>query len=177
MLTQDHFRQCSPNIDVIVELWGVSTKTEVCRFCGCPQEAILHLLSDCAGTHSFRVNHNINNNILVQEVPSSLLKIVRFDVWIRQMVPYDTMPLGFWTQSTLNALDNEEKRSRIDDNSNENQRPKKKDALVILDRSLSSTIHHTKIQRIDKDLECLLYALLVHSTSLDWLWQERVYFF
>lgn len=113
----------------------------------------------------------------IQEVSSSLLKIVRFDVWIRQMVLYNTMPLGVWTQSTLNALDNEEKRSRIDDNSNENRRPKKKDVLVNLDRPQSSTIHHTEIQWIDKDFKCLLYALLVHSTSLNWLWQERVYFF
>ena len=82
-----------------------------CWFCGHPKETILHLLDDCPGTHSYRVEHNINLYTLAQESNSSMLKIAIFDAWIRRVVPFDQQPPGYRIHSVLNSLQHEKKRS------------------------------------------------------------------
>jgi hypothetical protein len=119
-----------------------------CRFCGHSQETIFHLLDDCIGTDSYRQESNININTLTQEKESSLLKIARFDAWVRTAITYDSMPPGYRVQSTLNNLEKEIRKRKSDVECNDIHRPKMKNCLVIPDRSLNDTNIHTKIRRI-----------------------------
>ena len=122
-----------------------------CRFCGDPQETLLHLFTDCAGTCAYRQEHDISLNTLVQEAPSSQLKLANFDAWIRKTVPYDSQPPGYRIQCTLNQLARDRKRRRSDESNRdgENHRPTKRNCLVIPDSSLEGTTQRVKIRRID----------------------------
>ena len=120
-----------------------------CRFCGDPAgETIPHLLTDCVGTSAYRSEHDLCLNTLTNESTSSLLKVARFDSWIRRTVNYDTRPPDYRIQSTLNQLEEQKKRKSDDEQCD--VRPRKRNCLVIPDSSLkrSSSLVSTRVRKI-----------------------------
>ena len=125
--------------------------TPQCRFCGHPRETIPHLLDDCVATRAYCTQHNLSTDTLVHESPSSLLKIARFDAWVRRSLPFNTQPPGYRIQSTLNCLERKRNRNRDDEpmDSDDVKRPTKRNCLVIPDSTLPVNSNRpTKIRRI-----------------------------
>ena len=117
-----------------------------CRLCGYPRETISHLLDSCSGTRAFCEEHRLSTATLVDESPSSLLKIAQFDGWIRSNLHFNSQPPANRIQPTLTHLEDRRKRSHDDDA--HDSRPTKRNRLIIQDQSLSGTVRHTKVRRL-----------------------------
>jgi hypothetical protein len=64
-------------------------QTPRCRLCGYPSETTVHLLSDCPGTYPTRASLGISFDTLVHESPENIIRIARFDAWLRQILPVE----------------------------------------------------------------------------------------
>jgi ribonuclease HI len=116
-----------------------------CRFCGYPRETISHLLDDCAGTRTYCSQHDLSTQTLVKESPSSLLKVAKFDDWIRKTVHYDSKPPGNRIRQSLGSMNTQPPPKRRKDKK-QNIRSKR-NCLVIPDDTLVA-VRPTKIRRL-----------------------------
>ena len=71
------------------------TEIECCRLCGSPDESPCHLLSSCPGTFFYRLVHDLSTDDLLDSSSSAALKVVRFDGWLRTILPYAKIPPNF----------------------------------------------------------------------------------
>lgn len=71
------------------------TNASSCRFCSSTTESPHHLLTDCPGTYLYRDVNHLSIEDLATESPSSMMKIVRFDRWLRHTLPYVMTPPDF----------------------------------------------------------------------------------
>ena len=72
-----------------------------CRFCLCPIETTVHLLTNCPGTSPYRLNHGISLDTLYQDNPANILAISQFDDYISRTlhstyikIPYSQKAIG-----------------------------------------------------------------------------------
>jgi hypothetical protein len=115
-----------------------------CRFCGYERETISHLLDDCVGTRAYCFEHDLSTQTLVNETPSSLLKVARFDNWIRKTLHYDTQPPNNRIRKTLDSMTAQPPPKRRKDE--EHNVRCKRNCLVIPDDTFAE--RPTKIRRL-----------------------------
>jgi hypothetical protein len=82
----------------------------------------------------------------VNESPSSLLKVARFDDWIRKVLHYDSQPPANRIRETLDSIDAQPPPKRRKDEEHD-VRPTKRSCLVIPDNTLDA-VHPAKIRRL-----------------------------
>jgi hypothetical protein len=63
----------------------------MCRLCGYPSETTVHLLTTCPGTYPTRASLGISFDTLVNESPDNIIRIARFDTWLRSVLPIDQL--------------------------------------------------------------------------------------
>jgi hypothetical protein len=59
----------------------------MCRLCSYPSETTVHLLNDCPGTYPTRASLGISFDTLANESPDNIIRIARFDAWLRRILP------------------------------------------------------------------------------------------
>jgi len=117
--------------------------TPNCRFCNHPTETIEHLLRDCAGTQPYRTNHDLTFDTLVSEKPRNIIRIAYFDTWLRDVFSFSTRPPTYRIAATVKEMMSDEHRKKKDSGMN----PRKRQKLVIPDKSLNMAVSNSKIQR------------------------------
>lgn len=80
------------------------TSTSLCHLCAGATESPYHLLASCPGTYDYRFTHHLSLDDIIQDSPHSILRIVHFDQWLRQHLPYAQMPPDFGVSGALHAL-------------------------------------------------------------------------
>jgi hypothetical protein len=63
----------------------------LCRLCGYPSETTVHLLTACPGTYPTRASLGISFDTLVIESPDNIIRIARFDAWLRSVLPLEQL--------------------------------------------------------------------------------------
>ena len=80
----------------------------MCHLCGYPLETTVHLLTDCPGTYPTQASLGISFDTLVNESPDNIIRIARFDTWLRGVLPIEQLMA---TQG-IHAILNETLRKR-----------------------------------------------------------------
>ena len=97
---------------------------------------------------AIRQQYGLSTRTLVREAPQSMLKLAKFDGWLRRAGHFDSRPPGYRIQSTLDYLEKKRKRKNDEKEDTDNQRPTKRNCLVIPDTSLKDTIRAAKVRRV-----------------------------
>ena len=106
------------------------------------------MLDDCPGTRVYCHQHDQSSQTLASETPACLLRVAKFDSWMRKITQYDIQPPGNRIQAALDQIEKEQKQKENDENTC--VLPRKRNMLVIPDETLDNCrIRLTKIRRID----------------------------
>ena len=106
------------------------------------------MLDDCPGTRVYCHQHDLSSQTLASETPACLLRVAKFDSWMRKTTQYDIQPPGNRIQAALDQIEKEQKQKGNDENTC--VLPRKRNMLVIPDETLDNCrIRLTKIRRID----------------------------
>ena len=120
-----------------------------CRLCDSCEESIYHLLDSCSGTLQYRRQNDISVDTLVYETPSSLLKISRFDTWLRDHLPFDSTPHDYRVRQGIDLV---RKRKRADETESDGPEISlRSNFLLVPSKSncVTSVVASSKVLRIE----------------------------
>ena len=100
-------------------------------------------VSDTFMSQPYRTNHDLTFDTLVSEKPRNIIRIAYFDTWLRDVLSFSTRPPTYQIAATVNEMTSDENRKSKDSGMN----PRKRQKLVIPDKSLNMAVSNSNIQR------------------------------